>query len=475
MKKTIIYLSLFLMVFVLFACRKEEDDRIKITYASWNLGPADSDEPNMERQMLQAFMNEYPDIKVEVIERPKKPGTNDDQGWSDFLANRASTETLPDVFMADDIPYYVISDWVYNLTDIVNKDPEYLNISNDIRSVATYSGKVMALPNAVHYAGYIVNKTLYDKQGQDAPTLTSTFDELIALTKAAANHTSTNNTGVVGFEGIEHILHWYPAQLNPAFGWFTLSDDGFNLDSNEFALTIAKYLELQNDQTFVLEALQQAAGKEDSTINLGDIFPEGDAFNNGNILCKFYYSFDFGWIQTKVNQQQYNWELDFIGTPVVNGRKRVPIVADFFTIASNSKHPEEAYLLAKWMGFGKKGYAKRLELSKTIPGMSQVNFAPIQNDKDLLDQYFGVFTALKGLRTIIESGNFIVEPPKYLPGYISARYQGTYDADNKMGDIINKLRAGEVILADISSQLNNRANALYRDAKKEFDDALKLR
>ena len=63
------------------------------------------------------------------------------------------------------------------------------------------------------------------------------------------------------------------------------------------------------------------------------------------------------YFQTKLDDGEFIWDLDFIGTPVVNGNKRVPSVADFFAVASNTKHPEEAYLLAKWMGFGKEGYA----------------------------------------------------------------------------------------------------------------------
>jgi len=177
-------------------------------------------------------------------------------------------------------------------------------------------------------------------------------------------------------------------------------------------------------------------------------------------------------MQSNINSGQYTWDLEFIGTPIVNGNKRVPIVADFYTVASNTKNPEAAYLLAKWMGFGKEGYLKRVELSKTVPGISQVNFAPIQNDEDLLDAYFELYPNFTGLRTIIETGTFIVEPPKYLPGYIAARYSGTYDAENKMSDIITKLMAGEVALADIRVQLNTRANALYTEANNEFETAL---
>jgi multiple sugar transport system substrate-binding protein len=479
MKKLMSIVSILMLALILVACGGEDPETeipstepVTLTYASWDLGAPESESPNMNRLMIEAFMDEYPHITVEIIERPKIPGTDSDLGWNDFLAARASTETLPDVFQADNIPFYVINDWAYNITDVAMADSEYLNVSEDIRGVATYDGKVMAIPNAIFYAGYVVNETLYDRQGQDFPTVDSTMAEFLAVTKAAANHASVNNNGVVGLEGIEHILHWYPAQLNLNYGWFTMSDNGFNLNSSEFTTTMELYRSLRTDTTYVLEALYDAAAAEGSTIDLGSIFPEGDPFNNGNILAKWFYSWDFGWIQSNINDSVYTWDLEFIGTPVVNGNKRVPSVVDFYTIASNTAHPEEAYLLSKWMGFGKDGYLKRVELSETVEGLPQVNSAPIQNDPDLLDAYFELYPSFQGLRQIIETGTFIVEPPKYLPGYIAARYGGTYDAENKMSDIIMKLMIGEVMLADIRTQLNLRANALYDEVNSEFIAAL---
>ncbi len=486
MKKIVMMIAIILSSFMLIACGSDDEDpttentnetqtdQVTITYASWNLGSPESFDTNMERLMIDAFMDEYPNINVEIVERPKVPGTTGDMAWNEFLAARASVQSLPDVFQSDNIPYYVINNWAYNITDVAMADPEYLNVSEDIRGVATYDSKVMGIPNAVFYAGYIVNKSLYEYQGQFAPDLTTTWDDFIAVTKAAADHTSQTNQGIVGLEGIEHIIHWYPAQLNEDYGWFTLSDNGFNLDSTEFGQTIDEYLDLSTDPSFVWEALLAEAGQEGSNIDISVMFPEpvGDYFNNGAILAKWFYSWDFGWIQTKISDGDYTWDLDFIGTPVVNGNKRIPIVADFYTIASNTSHPEEAYLLAKWMGFGKDGYLKRVELSNTVEGISKVNFAPIQNDEDLLDAYFALYPGLPGLRTIIEEGSFIVEPPKYLPGYVDARYQGTYDAENKMGDIIIKLLAGEVQYADVRVPLNTKANDLFNQAKAAFDAAL---
>jgi hypothetical protein len=66
----------------------------------------------------------------------------------------------------------------------------------------------------------------------------------------------------------------------------------------------------------------------------------------------------------------------------------------------------------------------------------------------------------------------LAEPTKYLPGYIKARYQGSYDSENSMFQIMEKLMSGEILLADISTELNDRANALYDEAYTTFNTEL---
>ena len=469
MRKFLSILVAALLCLSIIGCKKPgKEDGIVLTYAAWNLGSENSETPNMERMMLDAFEEAHPGITVEVVERPKVPGTDGDQAWNEFLGAKASVGQLPDVFMADNIPYYVINDWAYNLTTIANADDEYKAISSDITGTVTYDGKVMALPSAVHYMGYVVNKSLYTSRGQTAPTVNTTMEQLLASTKAAADHANTQKRGIVGFEGIEHILHWYPAQLNSDLEWFTFDGEKFNLDGAEFTAAVELYRELQTSPEYVLEALQWESNQENTNVILTDIFASNDYFNSGIILCKWFYTYDFGWMQQKIDDGDYTWNLDFIGTPVVNGNKQVPSVIDFLTVAKTTQHPEEAYELAKWMGYGKEGYLKRIELSNTVEGISKVNFAPIQSDQELMDAYFDIYPSFTGLRAIIEAGNFVVEPPKFQVGYDKVRYNGTYDADNKMGDIVNKLMAGEVRIADIKKAFNDKANQLYEAEKATF-------
>ena len=142
-------------------------------------------------------------------------------------------------------------------------------------------------------------------------------------------------------------------------------------------------------------------------------------------------------------------------------------------ISSQTKHPEAAYLLARYLGFGTKGYSKRLELSTTTEGLNPVNYAPLIANEALLDQYFALYPDFPGYREVVESQSFIAEPVKYMPGYNEVRYTGTYDAENNMFTIINeKLLKGQVSYASIAALLNERANKIYEENTTKFNENL---
>ncbi|MDD4988275.1 MAG: hypothetical protein PHS68_05235, partial [Candidatus Izemoplasmatales bacterium] len=113
----------------------ESHDPVTITYAAWNLGSVDN--LNLERLMLDAFEDRYPWITVEVVERPKVPdttGTSEvDQNWNEFLAARATRGMLPDVYFTDSTETIIMNNWARNMADIAYDDPEFMNISADIR------------------------------------------------------------------------------------------------------------------------------------------------------------------------------------------------------------------------------------------------------------------------------------------------------------------------------------------------------
>ena len=113
-----------------------------------------------------------------------------------------------------------------------------------------------------------------------------------------------------------------------------------------------------------------------------------------------------------------------------------------------------------------------MELSTTVDGLSIVNYAPLIPDADLLDAYFELYPTFVEYRKVIESQSFIFEPIKNMVGYDYVRYNGTYDAENTMYGIIAKIMQGTTKLADVSTQLNKRANEIYQENLISFNEAL---
>ena len=57
-------------------------------------------------------------------------------------------------------------------------------------------------------------------------------------------------------------------------------------------------------------------------------------------------------------------------------------------------------------------------------------------------------------------------------GYDQVRYQGTYDAEHTMYGIIAEILNGTTKLADVSTALNTRANAIYQENLTTFNQKL---
>ncbi|MBI9010106.1 MAG: hypothetical protein JEZ05_08740 [Tenericutes bacterium] len=428
----------------------EEPDPVTITYAAWNLGTTES--VNLERLMIDSFMEKYSWITVEIIERPKvadPSGTSEiDQNWNEFLGARAAQGTLPDVYFTDSTETTIMNNWAKNVYDIAHNDPEFMNIPEDLREAANYGGKLMALPYAVYYFGYYINKTIFEDNNGDAPVFEDTFAEFMDKVSDVANQTVTNGTGIAGIVGIDRLLEWYPAQLNSDLGWYTFDGENLNLDSPEFETTLNLYQTLMQDKTLIYDAMtpeEQLAA-----------FGTTNAWESSQLAAYFEYTPIIG------SMLNYDFEIDFIGTPGTDAAHQIPVILDLMCISSTTQHLNEAYLLAKWMSFGKEGYLERINLSTTVEGIEALNMTPLQPDEELLSAFFGIYTTFTELRKVVSHGSYIIEPNKYLPGYIKARWNEDYDAETTVGELFDLVRSGQVNYADVKTQWNDISNEALR-------------
>lgn len=423
-----------------------QHDPVTITYAAWNLGTVDS--LNLERLMVEAFMEAYPWITVDIIERPKvtdPSGTSEiDQNWNEFLGARAAQGTLPDVYFTDSTEITIMNNWARDVTEIAHNDPEFMNISEDIREAANYGGKLMALPYAVYYFGYYINKTIFEDNNADYPVFEDTFTEFLDKISDVANQTVTNGTGTAGVVGINRMLEWYPAQLNSTLGWYTYDGINLNLDSQEFEDTLTLFQTLMQDKTLIYDAMtpeEQLAA-----------FGTPNTWESSQLAAYFEYTPIIG------SMNNYDFEIDFIGTPGTDSAHQLPVILDLMCISSTTQHLEEAYLLAKWMSFGRDGYLKRIELSTTVEGIEPLNMTPLQPDEDLLDAFFAIYPTFTEFRKVVAYGDYIIEPNKYVPGYIKARWTEDYDAETTVGQIFDLVASGQMNYADVKVSWNDIAN-----------------
>ncbi|MDD3129414.1 MAG: extracellular solute-binding protein [Candidatus Izemoplasmatales bacterium] len=424
----------------------EMPDPVTITYAAWNLGAVDS--VNLERLMLEAFEEEYPWITVEIIERPKvtdPSGTSEiDQNWNEFLGARASRGTLPDVYFTDSVETTIMNSWSRDMSDIAYDDPEFMNVSEDLREAANFNGKLMALPYAVYYFGYFINTSLFEEQNGDVPVFDDTFPDFLDKVSDIANQNVTNGTGIAGVVGIDRMLEWYPAQLNPNLGWYTYDGIALNLDSEEFEDTLDLYTSLMQNKSLIYDALtpeeQMAA------------FGTPNTWESNQLAAFFNYTPIIG------SMTDLGFDVDFIGTPGTDAAHQIPVILDLICVSSTTANPEAAYLLAKWMSFGAAGYLKRIELSTTVEGVEPLNMTPLQPNEELLDAFFAIYPTFVEFRKVVAHSSFVIEPNKYVPGYIKARWNADFDAERTVGDIFDLVRSGQLNYADVKTSWNDIAN-----------------
>lgn len=440
----------------------EYHDPVTITYAAWNLGTVDS--LNLERLMIEQFMVAYPWITVNIIERPKVPdstGTTEiDQNWNEFLGARAAQGTLPDVYFTDSTETTIMNNWSLDVTALATSDPEFMAISPDIRNAANYGGKLMALPYAIYYFGYFINKTIFDNMNGDYPTFEDTFAEFLDKVGDVAVHNVTNGSGIAGIVGINRMLEWYPAQLNSELGWFSYDGQILHLNGPEMQTTLDLYKSLMLDKSLVYDAMtpeEQLAA-----------FGTTNAWAANKLLAYWEYTPIIGNMAAMIEaaaEDGIDLELDFIGTPGTSAAHQIPVVLDLMCISSQTQNPEEAYLLAKWMSFGKQGYLKRIELSTTVEGINALNMTPLQPDEDLLDAFFGIYDTFTEFRKVVEYADYIIEPNKYVPGYIKARWTGDYVVNMNLGQLFDSVMNGSVNYADVKNTWNDLANNHLTNAR----------
>ena len=487
------------LVLILAACgggntNSSNGDEITLRYAGWNLGSAEQN--NIERQMLAAYEALNPNINIEIIERPFKideeTGEEVSASWDEFFATQAAIDQLPDVYMIYNLAGFTAQGWTEEITDLFMADADYASIPADIRASAAFNNRYFAIPQTLFYFGFFINRTAINRVGPRAvmPTYGMTYEALMEAAQLNSKAPIQGGDGIIGISGLNNLVNWLPAQLDPNLGWFTFNEDtGYHLDSPAFATAVNEQLKYYGPGkatygSYVLDSLDPA--------RYADYFGASqNIFETGNQSIRFEGSYamrDWHTRSLDANDPLYGADIDFIGTPSwnvegVGNVNKIPVVVDYLAVGKGTDHREAAYDLSRWMGFSTEGYAKRLELAAADPVRAALNFTPMIPQEDLVEGFFNLYPNMTEFRKIVEEHqDFILESlGKNVPGYWNSRANAAFDTviidgtetDRTVGQAIDDITAGRLTLADaLQKGLNTIVNEQWITSKEALDSYL---
>lgn len=487
------------LVLILAACgggntNSSNGDEITLRYAGWNLGSAEQN--NIERQMLAAYEALNPNINIDIIERPFKideeTGEEVSASWDEFFATQAAIDQLPDVYMIYNLAGFTAQGWTEEITDLFMADADYASIPADIRASAAFNNRYFAIPQTLFYFGFFINRTAINRVGPRAvmPTYGMTYEALMEAAELNSKAPLQGGDGIIGISGLNNLVNWLPAQLDPSLGWFTFNEDtGYHLDSPAFATAVNEQLKYYGPGkatygSYVLDSLDPA--------RYADYFGASqNIFETGNQSIRFEGSYamrDWHTRSLDANDPLYGADIDFIGTPSwnvegVGNVNKIPVVVDYLAVGKGTDHREAAYDLSRWMGFSTEGYAKRLELAAADPVRAALNFTPMIPQEDLVEGFFNLYPNMTEFRKIVEEHqDFILESlGKNVPGYWNSRANAAFDTviidgtetDRTVGQAIDDITAGRLTLADaLQKGLNTIVNEQWITSKEALDSYL---
>lgn len=412
-------------------------EQVVITYVNWNLGT--EAENNIERQMIKAFEESHPNIKIQLDEN------FDYSKYMDSLSAAAAAGKLPDVMMLPNIPFGLSNEWLRDITEFTSADPEWGNIPKILEQATHYGNGIYAIPAGMFFMGYFINQDLFEQANLPELNFAPTWDEFVNAVKTLNNP----GEGIIGLSEEVQIPEWYPASVKPEYGWFTWDGQQYHLNDPVFIEGVNKARELfQGKYTYDSLSEEQKAQYNAKWF--------GEVWNQGKIAIRW----DGTWATRDFSK--LNFKSKFIGVP----GGRFTLVGDFMGISKSSKHPKEAYEFAKFMTFGKDGILKRIELNKD----GSYTSLPLTTDQTVLDQYFasGAYPGLE--EAFANINNAIVEGVKIVPGYTRSRWEAPTgvkigDKENaNLADLIFNSMRGNIRIEDYADQINRLANEEYQKA-----------
>lgn len=436
------------------------EEEITLSYSTWQHTSADV--VTIESLMINAFMEKYPNITVEI----QMMGASSEEWDSNFVA-ASEAGTLPDVFLVNRIasflPYNILAD----ITELYDNDPDTENIFDSVQNLGIYDGVRYAFPTFIYPRVWVVNLDILEAAGVAAPTYDWTYQQMEAIAQA----TSNENNHIVGVYNTTFYERELPKvmkiesavtqeEIAAANSWQGLGFDGTNFHFDD-----PSFLSAMNLMTSSLESgyLVNELGPE--TLEEWYLDSSFEPTYNGKVAMWAEASWS---VKDHFDQMLFNWDI-YPGPNGVTGGN-----TDIAGISTSCEHPQAAYQLLKWMSFSEEGLLKRYEIFEDFS--DQVYISANNYGYPIVD--YGING--QGVNEVWETIPYGITAPGFTsPEFIESLKNGAYwinketpgwdEAFEVAYPYLYQTRTNETTYAAIKDTLQSEAQAALAQAKEILD------
>ncbi|MBN3490404.1 carbohydrate ABC transporter substrate-binding protein [Acholeplasma equirhinis] len=474
MKKIYTLIVGLILATLLVACGDTPDveNRIQLSYADWG-------DQDMNQKLIDAFEEAYPHIDVQLR-------TDIGGSGAEFTGNlqlAATVGILPDVFATDNVPTIVVSELALDVAEYWDKDEDAELVYPYIADTAVYNGKRYAIPSFQFLKGIMINLTIFEKANlttvegkyridEDGyPVKDWTYSEFIEIVKAIKSPTFTDPQNTVialdTWYGSPDFQQVWPTMNNADVMYDTFDGEKFNYTSDEWIFAMQEKVKLQMLTDGTLQNFTQE--QYDTYPHLG-----GYLISTGYGAMDIEGSWQFNVIKTAKDNGVF--DLGFWPYPQGSEGLYPPVILDYQAVSSQTKNPEEAYLLAKWMTYGRQGWAARLDVLEERRAAEEADgVIPSYLDRFPIADYPEIWERVEEMVDGIEGVSYIFQHiekakpdlDKWLPGYKDFWTWAT-DVENNAYSWQALVTQGPSAVPQFAVEWNTKANELYNQKKNEL-------
>jgi multiple sugar transport system substrate-binding protein len=319
-----------LVLTVLGSSAAATSGKTPVTITFWNGFTAR--ELGVVNQGLAGFHKKYPWITV------KSSGAL----TADKLTAAIRGGNAPDaasLFETDTLGAFCSSGAFQDLTSDIKRDHLNMNLfPKTIRDYTAYKDKRCAMPLLADTYGLYYNKTLFAKAGIKAPPKTVT--QLAAYAKKLTQRNKDGSLEVVGYNPLDGWYENAPVHTGPMWGATWMKDGKSNIAGDPAWAAMLRWQKPLVDWYGYKNLVKWQAGA-------GQELSPQDAFETGKVAMQIGGEYSTAFIKNDHPELEYGTAPQPVSKPSLYGSGFV--IGTIMAIPKGSDHPDEAWLLLKYL------------------------------------------------------------------------------------------------------------------------------